>query len=166
MIKLRVLVLLQTLAMGFAGGVEAQSLQTLQVGNRIRVQIAPSRDWRVGRYDGLAHDTLWIGQCNDCLAGLVPLGRINELDLSEGMPRSRAKQVAISTLIGLATGAIGGGILANSTKSPCDVGPGSCWDIDGSMVAAFFGLVGGAVGAGMGALLPTPHEHWRKIPLS
>lgn len=103
---------------------EAQGLQALQVGDRIRVLVSPSEQWRLGRFEGSANDTLWVGQCDDCMVGRVPFGRIHELDLSNGLPRSRSKQVIYSSLIGLAVGAIGGGIAGHTqhTKSNCQEG--------------------------------------------
>jgi len=159
MIGKRVFVLFQLLAICFASVAKAQSIEGLQVGDRIRVQISPGHSWRTGRYDGLAHDTLWIGQCSDCLAGLVPLARVNELDLSEGIPRSRAKQVIFSTLIGLTFGAIGGGIAGHGSR----ICPDPACLSAGPFAAVAFGAIGGVIGAAVGAVVPTPREHWRKI---
>jgi hypothetical protein len=96
--KIRSAIGICLLTLASAEAVEAQSLQALQVGDRIRIQIEPSHSWRIGRYDGLGRDTLWMSQCDDCLGGVVPLARINELDaVAFG---------AIGSVLGAAVGAI------------------------------------------------------------
>jgi hypothetical protein len=164
--RMRRFLALQAIAFILAGVAHAQKLSELQVGDRVRVSITPNRVWSVGRYDGRAMDTLWIGQCDGCLGGRVPIARINELDVSDGLPRSRTRQVVYSTLIGLTVGAIGGGIAghAQHTKSNCQ--DGLFCGSEGTVSATVYGVIGAAVGAGISAVLPKPREHWRQILLN
>lgn len=161
--KIRFILPLQLLLLSFTGVARAQNLQALQVGDRIRVQISPSDEWRLGRFEGRSNDTLWIGRCDDCMAGRVPLGRINELDLSEGLPRSRSRQVIYSSLIGLTVGAIGGGIAGHAQHAKSNCQDGLFCGSEGTVSAVVYGSIGIVLGAALGAVLPTPRERWRKI---
>jgi len=133
----------------------AQSVPGVEDASRIRIRLTDKKGWHIGMYQGGVKDTLWIGQCVDCFASHIPLSQIDELDVSKGLPGSRTKQIIYSGLIGLAVGAIFGGV---GTKC------GGEFDCQGlqSIGEIIYGSAGAVLGVFVCAFFPIPREHWRK----
>jgi hypothetical protein len=88
----------------------------------------------------------------------VPRDKIMSADISEG-PRSRWVDVGIGAGTGLATGAVA--CAAANSKSKGNLGN----LVSGGEIAALCGLIGGGLGALIGAAIP-PGERWHRLTAS
>jgi hypothetical protein len=129
--------------------------QSLTPGMRVRIlapELSPHKV--IGTVQRVSEDsvTLDVPGRNEPVSVLRE--KIARLDVSEG-PRSRGVDSAIGAGIGAAVGA--GGCAAGNGGGQNDV-----VRISTGAVAAFCALLGGGLGALIGALIP-PGEHWKEI---
>lgn len=138
----------------FAADEDVPLLQSLTPGMRVRI-LAPevSAHKVIGTVQRVSEDsvTLDVPGRNEPVSVLRE--KIARLDVSEG-PRSRGVDAAIGAVIGAGIGA--GGCAAGNG------GGGQGHIVSTGAVAGFCALLGGGLGALIGAVIP-PGEHWRAI---
>lgn len=137
----------------FAADEDVALLQSLTPGMRVRI-LAPevSAHKVIGTVQRVSEDsvTLEVPGRNEPVSVLRE--KIARLDVSEG-PRSRGVDAAIGGVIGAGIGA--GGCAAGN-------GSGQGHIVSTGAVAGVCALLGGGLGALIGAVIP-PGEHWREI---
>ena len=149
------LVLVIAFTSAIAADGDVQLPQSLTPGMRVRIlapEISPHKV--IGTVQRVSEDsvTLIVPGRNEPVSVLRE--KIARLDVSDG-PRSRGVDSAIGAGVGAAVGAAG-----------CAAGNGGGRNdvvrISTGAVAAFCGLLGGGLGALIGAIIP-PGEHWKEI---
>jgi hypothetical protein len=140
----------------FAADADVPQQQSLTPGMRVRILapgLSPSK--LIGTVDQVSDNavTLNVPGRNEPVSVLRE--KIARLDVSEG-PRSRGVDAAIGGVIGAGIGAAG-----------CAAGNGSGQGhiVSTGAVAGVCALLGGGLGALIGALIP-PGEHWKEISAS
>jgi hypothetical protein len=120
-------------------------------------------DESVGTVAALETDTLTVKVEERAVALYVPLADITKLEVRRGQKSNAGK----GALIGLGVGVVVGGVLGfnlcemDETKSGCEIHE----HIFGSLMSgAFFGLLGGGIGALIGAASKT--DRWETVPLN
>jgi hypothetical protein len=149
------LVLLVAFTSAIAADVDAPLPQSLTTGMRVRIlapEVVPGK--MIGTVTRVSDDAVTLNIPGRSEPVSILREKIARLDVSDG-PRSRGVDSAIGAGIGAAVGAAG-----------CAAGNGSGQNdvvrISTGAVAAFCALLGGGLGALVGALIP-PGEHWKEI---
>jgi hypothetical protein len=138
----------------------AQSVSSIPVGARVRVQTPPAVGWRVGtlmRFDS-ANLVLrsWAGS-QRMVAVEIPLLSVHALEVSRGHPGARGRGI-VGFVIGGFAGGLVGSIGAVSSAEDGEPAPGTA--IAGMAIGA---IVGGLLGSAIGA--NTGRERWEPVPL-
>ena len=144
------------LSPGFAYAADGEVLlQSVAPGMRVRIlapEVSPHKV--IGTVQRVSEDSVTLDVPGHNEPVSVLREKIARLDVSEG-PRSRGVDSAIGAGIGAAVGAAG-----------CAAGNGGGQNdvvrISTGAVAAFCALLGGGLGALIGAVIP-PGEHWKEI---
>jgi hypothetical protein len=153
---LRCALMLVTLAYtpAFAAGEDPLPEQSLAPGMRVRIlapDISPHKV--IGTIDQVSDESMTLEVRGRSGPVSVPREKILRLDVSDGS-RSRGVDAAIGAGIGAGVGAAGGALAGGS-------GHGHL--VSSGEVAAVCAVLGGALGALIGAAIP-PGEHWKEIP--
>ena len=149
------LVLVIAFTSAIAADGDVQLPQSLTPGMRVRIlapEISPHKV--IGTVQRVSEDSVTLNVPGRNEPVSVLREKIARLDVSDG-PRSRGVDSAIGAGVGAAVGAAG-----------CAAGNGGGRNdvvrISTGAVAAFCGLLGGGLGALIGAIIP-PGEHWKEI---
>lgn len=138
--------------------------EPLTPGMRVRVT-HPGEGRRVGTIVALAPDTLsvrWAGNAAD--TARLPFDQVTRLEVSRGRQRdSRLARTGIGFLIGTGSGLLLG--IAAAKSADCGANDYLGCSAAGGAAAMFFGLVGGGVGAAVGAATAGSHERWDRVPV-
>ena len=138
--------------------------EPLTPGMRVRVT-HPGEGRRVGTIVALAPDTLsvrWAGRAAD--TARLPLDQVTSLEVSRGLQRdSRLARTGIGFMIGTGSGLLLG--LAAAKSADCGANDYLGCSAAGGAAAMFFGLIGGGVGAAVGAATTGQHEQWDRVPV-
>lgn len=138
----------------------AQSVSSIPVGARVRVQTAPAAGWRVGRLVGFDSANLvlrsWAGSQRN-VAVEIPLLSVHALEVSRGRPGARERGIAGFVLVGFVGGFVG---LLGSVVTAEDGEPAPGTVVAGTAIGA---IVGGLLGS-MISVNSVP-ERWEPVPL-
>jgi hypothetical protein len=148
--------LICVLAADAVGADDTSDPQSLVPGLRVRIvapDIAPGKV--VGSIVNADTESVTVAVSGRHESISVPREKIMTMDISEG-PRSRWVDVGIGGGAGLATGAVGCTVANGKSKGDF---------VSGGTVAAVCGLIGGALGALIGAAIP-PGERWHRLASS
>jgi hypothetical protein len=147
------LVLLVAFTSAIAADGDVPLPQTLTTGMRVRIlapEVVPGK--MIGTVTRVSDDAVTLNIPGRSEPVSILREKIARLDVSDG-PRSRGVDSAIGAGIGAAVGAAG-----------CAAGNGGGQGhiVSTGAVAGFCALLGGGLGALIGALIP-PGEHWKEI---
>lgn len=131
-----------------AGQVDPVSAWPIDSGTRVRIvsRLVGARP-ATGRVVSTNLDTLVFRRDKRSTPMAVPTPTITKLEVARGTHTTKAKSSLVGFFLGAATGAAIG---AATYRPSCN---GFCFDLGPGAVAAFGGVVGGAGGAILGALI-------------
>jgi hypothetical protein len=127
------------------------------LGARTRVLPGPDGTWLVGTLERLGHDTLYIRQCAACPATPILRSNVQLFQVSEGSRRAGWP----GGLLGGSLGALAGGFIGYQMGLKSEPACTFLCELDALDYAVPALLIGGAVGAVLGATLK--REKWRAI---
>ena len=155
---------LVALFLALPNSLHAQAKSTaepLAPGARVRVT-HPGEGRRVGTIVAVTAETLSVRWAHGADSARLPLDQVTRLEVSRGLQRgSRLARTATGFLIGTGSGLLLGIVSARDTCSSNDLG---C-SVAGGAAAMFFGLLGGGIGAAVGAATTGEHERWDRVPV-
>ncbi|MDH3457542.1 MAG: hypothetical protein OER90_11955 [Gemmatimonadota bacterium] len=132
--------------------------QPLQPGQRVHVTVPTlGIKKQAATFEALRGDVLVVvaDSAMNC-----PLSSVSRLEVSRGRKSNAVKGLAIGSVAGVVVGAVLGVVASTgSGETLCYWGTVEC----GASGAAAFGVFGGLVGLGIGALSKT--ERWEEVPL-
>ena len=137
---------------------QAVAGQAIAPGSRVRVT-HPGEGTRVGTVVALTADTLEVRFAGRSDAALMPLDQVTRVDVSRGRERRVLRRAGVGFFVGAGIGAVSGAISESQCRPETDY---ICLSAGGGALVggAFFGTVGGLVGAIAGLV---PSERWERV---